>query len=498
MTYSAYQELENRFSRWAILEQMSEVLQWDWAAKMPEGGQHARSEQLALLRVLIHQTVAASDLEGLLIEAETVGSLDPWQAANLREMRRVWIHTTALDEKLVDALSRAQNRCEMAWRKAKTQSGSFAEVAPELSALLALVREAAAAKAERLGCSPYDALLDQYEPGGRSAEIDEIFDDLASFIPNILPEVMERQAKRPPISLKGEFALEQQRAVALSTMQAMGFDFRRGRLDESLHPFCGGVPEDVRLTTRYVADDFRPALLGVIHETGHALYEQGLPANWQRQPVGRARGMSIHESQSLIMEMQAARTPEFARYLAPCLEKAFPGMPMKWNADRLMQLLHRVIPGYIRVESDEVTYPAHVILRYRLEKALVDGTLTIPDLPEAWNAEMRKLLGLTPRNDQEGCLQDIHWYDGAFGYFPTYTLGAMTAAQLFAAACDTDPDIRPRLEQGDFSPLLSWLRSHIHSFGSQLSTADLLTQATGTPLKADAFKTHLKRRYLEE
>ncbi len=279
-------------------------------------------------------------------------------------------------------------------------------------------------------------------------------------------------------------------------MKQLGFDFDHGRLDVSLHPFCGGTPDDVRITTRYEEGDFRGALMGVLHETGHALYERGLPEAWRRQPVGEARGMAVHESQSLLVEMQACRSREFSEYIAPVLRDAFGVSGPEWSADNIYRLNTRVRRGFIRVDADEVTYPAHVILRYRLERALIAGDLVLADLPAAWSEGMRELVGIVPPDDRQGCLQDIHWYDGLFGYFPTYTLGAMIAAQLFHAAKRSDSMILPGIAVGNFAPLLAWLRTNIHSRGSLLSASELITAATGKTLDAAIFERHLTARYL--
>jgi carboxypeptidase Taq len=252
----------------------------------------------------------------------------------------------------------------------------------------------------------------------------------------------------------------------------------------------------VRITTRYEEADFRSALMGVLHETGHALYERGLPEAWRRQPVGEARGMALHESQSLLMEMQACRSREFMGYAAPELRRIFGGEGRAWEAENLYRLGTRVRRDLIRIDADEATYSAHVILRYRLERQLIAGQMALADLPQAWNAGMKELLGIAPPDDRQGCLQDIHWYDGAWAYFSTYTLGAMIAAQLFEAATKADPTIRPGLSAGDFAPLLAWLRAEIHGKASSLSTAEIVQQATGSPPGAEVYKEHLKRRYL--
>lgn len=493
----AYQTLTQRFHRLGVLREAGEVLHWDMATLMPSGGSEARSEQLAVLDLACHELLSDPALADLFAEAEQRDdALDPWQQANLHEMRRGWLHQTALEPRLVEALTKAAHACEFVWRQARP-AGDYAAVLPSLRTLLALVREAAAAKAQSLGCEPYDALLDEYEPGARSARIDEIFDDLAAFLPGFLGEVQARQSTLPaPQVPAGPFPRDKQEALARHLMGVVGFDFDHGRLDVSLHPFCGGIPEDVRITTRYDEDDFTKALMGVLHETGHGLYERGLPAAWRRQPVGQARGMALHESQSLLVEMQACRGPEFIAFMAPLARTAFGGSGPAWEVANLQRLYTRVEPGFIRVDADEVTYPAHVILRYRLEKQMLAGTLDLADLPDAWNEGMETLLGIRPPDDRLGCLQDIHWYDGAWGYFPTYTLGAIAAAQLFAAAKVAVPEIPAAIGRGDFAPLIGWLRENVHSKASLMSTDALLAQATGRPLDPAIFKAHLRARYL--
>ena len=492
----AYQSLESRFRRMALIGEASAMLEWDHAAMMPEGGAAARADSLATLKVVSHELMTDPRLGELLDEAAGDNTLDDWQRANLREMRRLRLHATAVDADLVEASSKAANDCEMVWRKARP-AADFKMLLPSLQRVLDLARETAKAKAAVLGVPPYEALLDRFEPGGSSQRIDAVFDDYARFLPEFLESVLAHQERRPkPLIPTGPFPAEAQRRLGVELMARLGFDFQHGRLDVSLHPFCGGIPEDVRITTRYSEDDFTQGLMGVLHETGHALYEMGLPKTWRRQPVGEARGMAVHESQSLLIEMQACRGREFMAFAAPVIAKAFAAAGPAWEADNLHRLYTKVARSLIRVEADEVTYPAHVILRYRLEKAMIEGALQLADLPGAWNDGMRQLLGVAPPDDRLGCLQDIHWPAGVWGYFPTYTLGAMTAAQLFDAARGADAAIVPGLAKGDFAPLLAWLRTNVHGLGSKLSTDELVTKATGRPLDAAIFKAHLKARYL--
>jgi carboxypeptidase Taq len=490
----AYEALEARFRRIGALRDAEGVLHWDLATMMPKGGAAARGDQLAVMKSLRHGLLTAPDVGDDLSAAEADAELDDWQRANVREMRRQWAHATSLSGAQVEALSRATTACEAAWREARADN-TFAHVLPFLETVLSLVRETAQAKAEALDLTPYDALLDEYEPDGRAAEIDRVFAELADFLPDILPRILEHQAGAP-ISPSGPFPVNKQRALAVRLMERLGFEFDHGRLDVSLHPFCGGTPDDVRITTRYDETDFRSALMGVMHETGHALYERGLPARWRGLPVGDARGMVLHESQSLLIEMQVCRSPAFLAFATPLLREMLDGDGPAWEAANLYHHYVRVEPGFIRVDADEVTYPAHVILRYRLERAMIDGDLLPADLPAAWAEGMNTLLGLTPPDDRRGCLQDIHWYDGAWGYFPTYTLGAMAAAQIFQAAVAAVPTIPEAVATGDFSPLVGWLRANVHGKGSLLSTGALLTAATGRPLDPTAFKAHLTQRYL--
>ncbi len=493
---SKYSLLYEHFGRVGRLDEAIEALHWDTAVMMPAGGSSARAEQMATLEGLCHGLKTESHLVQWFEQAEQE-DLDPWQSANLKEMRRQHLHATAVPADLVEALSRAGSACETRWRTARA-ADDFKALEPLLTEVVSLVRHKAQAKSEALGCHPYEALMDLYEPGASIKRLDAIFGDLAAFLPEFTEAVLERQANGPGVIMpEGPFAVELQKALGLEVMKVLGFDFEHGRLDVSHHPFCAGSPDDVRITTRYSTGDFVQSLMGVIHETGHALYERGLPAGqWRFQPVAHARGMGMHESQSLLMEMQACRSRHFLSFLAPKVREIFSGQGPAWTTENLQRLYGKVERGLIRVDADEVTYPAHVILRYRLEKALLADELQVVDLPEAWRQGMAELVGVTPENDRDGCMQDIHWMDGSLGYFPTYTLGAMTAAQLFDAACRQLPQIPEEISKGNFAPLLGWLGPNVHAVGSSKSTEEILIDATGQPLNVQIFKDHLQRRYL--
>lgn len=492
----AYSRLETIFRRLDAIRGARSMLSWDQNTMMPEGSAEVRGEQMAALSVVAHGLVTDSETANLLAAAEAqTGALNPWQAANLREMRREWRHADALDANLVEALDLAIARSEIAWRGARAQN-DYKGFVPAFAEVLRLTREVAAAKAPAFGVLPYDALVDEYEPGGSAARFAAIFDEVEAFLRPFIGAAVARQANQPPaLAFEGPFPVTAQEALGREIAHRMGFDFERGRLDVSLHPFTGGVPGDVRMTTRYYEDDFTRALMGLIHETGHALYEFGLPEQWRGQPVGRSRGMVMHESQSLLMEMQVARSREFLSFLAPLLRRTFDRQGPAWQAENLERHYWRANPGLIRIFADEVTYPMHIILRFRLEQALLSGDLPLDDLPGAWADGMKDLLGVAVPNDADGCLQDIHWPTGSFGYFPTYSLGAMTAAQLYATARKQSPEIPDAITRGDFAPLLGWLRTHVHGKASLLHTDDLLVEVTGSPLSPAAFIAHIQGRY---
>jgi len=487
---TAYQRLTDAFGRIAAVNEAAAMLGWDAAAMMPPGGAPARGEQMAVLAGISHEMLTAPAIADDLAEAAAPNDA---AAANLALMTEAHRRATALPRDLVEARSRACSACETIWREARKNS-DFAMVRGALTEVVNLTRQGAKILGETLKLSPYDALMSEHQRGIGAADVAPIFAAYEIFLQTALPAAEELQRQRPGEKLPpGPYPAAEQEALCRRLSQDAGLDFASARLDRSAHPFCGGTPTDIRITTRYDEDDFCSALMGVLHETGHALYEQNLPRQFARQPVGTAAGMGTHESQSLIMEMQAVRSDAYLSYLAPILSNAF-GKGITMAA--LKSRLRHVERSFIRVEADEMTYPAHVILRFRLEQALIAGELAVADLPEAWNSGFNALLGITPPDDRRGCLQDIHWYDGAIGYFPSYTLGAMAAAQLMAAARKAIPTLDDSLAQGDFSPLTAWLTDNVHRHGARLGFNELLSAATGAPLNPNAFEAHLTARYL--
>ncbi len=490
----AYHALTGTFTRLYRLSHLGSIVGWDQAAMMPSKGNAARGAALAELQVLLHQTLTDVRLPDLL-KAAAGEVLQDAERSNLREMRRDWEQANLLPERLVEAQSLASTRCEHAWR-GQRQANDWKGFLENFVPVVTLAREEAQLLSQAQGVSPYDALMAKYEPGTRSAEIERIFGEVKTWLPALVQQVRDKQAGETLLQASGPFPVEQQRALGLEVMDRLGFDFEGGRLDISAHPFCGGVPEDVRITTRYSEDDFVRSLMGIIHETGHARYEQNLPRELVHLPVGRARSMGIHESQSLSFEMQLGRSAAFVQSIAPLLNQQF-GAQEAFAPENLARLLTRVQPGLIRVDADELTYPAHIILRFEIERALIDGEIDAADIPALWDEKMQAYLGLDTRgNFQQGCLQDIHWPSGSFGYFPSYTLGAMYAAQYFATLRKQQPDVDARIAAGDLSPVMDWLNHNIWSQASQWSTDALVQRATGETLNPAHFRAHLERRYL--
>src|SRR5688572_1507386 len=497
MSASTYKQLEQEFRRLHAFRGALSLLRWDSAVMMPRGSADVRGDQLAALETEHHALLTAPRITRLLdrAQANTQGLAD-WQIANLREMRRQRDHAIATPASLVSRLTKACARAEANWLEARRQ-GKFELLAPHLEEVVHLVRDKAALLGQALNLAPYDALVDEFSPGITTADIDSMFKSLGRRLPSLIRETIALQEGRPMLPLNGKFPASKQRALAVEIMKAVGFPFDRGRLDESEHPFTEGVPGDVRVTTRFDPAEPFSGLLGALHETGHAMYDVGLPPEFLDQPVGRDRGMALEESQSLLMEMIVCRSRGFVTYLRPLLEKHFGVSGPEWSEENLYAHLTRVKRGPIRVDADELTYSLHIQLRYELENQLLDGKLAVRNLRDAWNAGMEQRLSVKPRNDLEGVLQDVHWAVGSFGYFPSYALGAVMAAQFYESLRTAVPDVDAQIARGDFGGLMGWLRQHVHSLGASVSAQDLMKLSTGKPLSAAAALRYLESKYLE-
>jgi carboxypeptidase Taq len=495
----SYLKLEKHFKRISSIDHASAILGWDESVMMPHGSGVARGQALADLRVFRHEILRSPQVWDLLNQvSDKFSQLNAWQRANLFEMRQLIMNARAVNNDLVEKMSLANTRSEQAWRSLR-QDNNWKEFLPLLENVVAFSREEATQRSHFANLDPYDSLLDQFSPGLLSNQITDVFNQVKAYLPDLIQEILEKQKSNKIILPKLDISIADQKNLGIEVMKVLGFKFDQGRLDVSHHPFCGGVPQDVRITTRYSTSNFIESLMGIIHETGHACYEQNLPQEWLHQPVGMARGMHIHESQSLLFEIYLGRSRSFLSLIHPLLIKYLavdPSHPF-WRLENLYQFVNKVEQSLIRVNADEVTYPAHIILRFEIERDLIAGKIEAKDIPELWDQKMQSYLGLpTKDNYRDGCMQDMHWPSGAFGYFPSYSLGAITAAQFFASMRKTIADLDQNIIQGRLEPIYNWLRGHIWSQGSLLRTNDLVVHATGEPLNPIYFKSHLEKKYL--
>lgn len=494
--HDARQALDRHLRETAVLASAASLLAWDQETMMPPRGGALRAEQLALLAGLVHARRTDPRLDEWLARAADDPAVqeDPLLQADLRELRRDIERARQLPQRLVEELAATSSRAQLAWQEARARS-DYPSFRPWLERLLELLREKASCHGARTPAERYDALLEDYEPGMRAARLEELFGQLRPRLLALVERVRGRLV--PEVAwLRVPVPVAQQATLARRLLEAIGFDLAAGRLDTSAHPFCQDIgPGDTRVTTRYRTDDFLEGQGSVLHEAGHALYEQGLPKGdafgW---PRSEAVSLGIHESQSRLWENFVGRSLAFWRWWLPQLQAALGEPWTEATPEALFRALNRVHPGPIRVGADEVTYNLHIVLRFDLERALLSGDLPPADLPGAWNERMRHDLGVEVRHDAEGCLQDIHWSMGAIGYFPTYTLGNLYAAQLWDAVRRDLPDLEAAIAQGRFAPLLGWLRERIHRWGRRWAPEELCRQATGRPLEVESLARYLEAK----
>jgi carboxypeptidase Taq len=485
MSATPYQQLEQEWRRLHAFRGALSLLRWDAAVMLPRGSVDVRGEQLAALETECHALLTAPKVTRLLDRAQAnAQGLEDWQLANLREMRRQRDHAIATPVMLISRIAKATARAESYWAEARREN-NFALFAPHLEELLRLVTDKAALLGQALNLPPYDALVDEFSPGITTGDIDAIFKSLSRRLPAMVREAITIQARQEVPALTGKFTSRAQRALVVEIMKAIGFPFDRGRLDESEHPFTEGVYGDIRITTRFDAADPFTGLLGVLHETGHAMYDLGMPTAWRDQPVGRDRGMALEESQSLLLEMIVGRGRAFISYLQPLLLKHFAVSGPEWEVDPLYRRLTRVHRGLIRVDADELSYPLHILQRYEIEKRLLSGQLAVRELQEAWDAGMEQRFGTRPANVSEGC------------YFPSYVLGGVIAAQLWESLRSQVEGVEAQIARGEFAGLFGWLRENVHGYGAKLTVKELIKQASGQPLGANALLRYLENKYLE-
>ncbi len=489
----AYPQLSQIATEIALLESTTATIGWDQETYMPANALAHRAKQVGYLTGKGHGLFTSRKFRLLLDQAESESAEQtPVMQANVREWRRLVNRATKLPQKLVEEFSETSSLAKAAWVQARKDS-DFKQFAPHLDKLLRLTRK----KAERWGYTggePYDALLDEYEPSARAADIALLFDSLRPQLAVIAKAAVERSAEVPADVLAGDYPIEKQQQLNREIAESIGFDFDAGRIDTTAHPFCTKLgPRDVRLTTRYDARDFCSSLFGVLHEAGHGLYEQGLPVCDYGLPSGTAVSLGIHESQSRLWENHVGRSRTFWQHWLPRAAEIFPSLS-RFALDDFLRGIHRAEFSFIRVEADEATYDLHILLRFSIERRLLNRELKIKDVPAAWNDEYKALFGRTPPDDAHGCLQDIHWSMGGLGYFPTYTLGNLNAAQLYHAAQKVDA-VREGIAKADHAPLLAWLRENVHAHGSAMLPRDIMTAATGEPTNAQWHLEHLRDRF---
>ena len=495
---SEYQKLFELSKHIRTLEGIVSLLDWDQETHMPQGAATIRSEQLKTMAGLIHREKTSPQFShalSSLIDFSTghlqADDLSPAQVAAVREWRRNYLQDTSLPTAFVEEFAQVTSQAVLAWRQAK-KDNAFHQFAPFLDQIVQLCRK----KADLLGYKdhPYDALLDQFEPFLTTQEVDRLFSKLRQTLSPLIKKISQQ-----PIDdhfLFGDWDHAKQMAFSNKILETMGYDQTYGRVDFSSHPFSSSShPTDSRITTRIHPSSLMSNIFVILHEGGHALYEMGLPQEEFGSPLGESRSLGVHESQSRWWETRIGMSKAFWQYFFPLLKETFHGPLDPITLETFYQAINKVEPSFIRVEADEMTYPLHVILRFELEKKLIEGSLNVREIPDAWNAKMEEYLGIIPKNNTEGCLQDIHWSMGALGYFPTYTLGNLYAAHLFEAFAKDHPNWQEQVAAGNLKFIKLWLHEKIYRHGRRFTPQELIHQATGRPFSADAYLHYLKQKY---
>ncbi|MGL4595885.1 MAG: carboxypeptidase M32 [Bacteroidia bacterium] len=487
-----YESYKNQLRRLADVNFAAAVLSWDQETYMPPKGADHRASQLATLAGLAHAQATDKALGELLEKLNADESLDAVQRANVVYSLRGYKKTQKYSAEFVESLSRAISEAFQAWQTAKKEN-KFAHFAPHLEKIIALRRE----ECEFVGYKehPYDALLDEYEPGLTTADVEKLFDEVRAELVPFVKAIAARKQNSQEI-LQKNYAKDKQWEFGLYLLRIMGYDFEAGRQDISMHPFTINFgPNDVRVTTRVDEHDLADMVTGSVHEGGHALYEQGLPESEYGLPSGEAVSLGIHESQSRLWENNVGRSLEYWKAVLPELKKLFPEQTANTSAQTFFEAFNVVQPSLIRVNADELTYHFHIMIRFEAEKALIEGSLAVNDIPAFWNKRYNDYLGIDVPTDAEGCLQDVHWSHGSFGYFPTYSLGSFYAAQFYAAAEKAIPDLEQQIERGELLPLRAWLRENIHQYGKQYSARELCERISGQPLQFSYFMAYARKKY---
>lgn len=489
---SALETLQRHMGVLTDLEHIASLLEWDQQTHMPAGAAEARAGQLASLRRLVHERLTDERLGQWLDETQRQQH-DEDTEVMLQLTRRHYEREQKIPADFLEEYIRLCSQAQHIWARAR-QNDAFADFAPTLERIVDMSRR----RADYLGYDdhPYDALHDLYERGSTVARLNRVFDELRQDIVPLIVNISSHGRDISDALLQQHYDENQQEAFALEAVRRFGYSFEHGRLDRTVHPFAISMSKyDVRITTRYDPQNLAMALFGTMHEAGHGMYEQGIADRYQRSILAESASLGVHESQSRLWENIIGRSYSYWQYAYPALQTRFPEQLSAVPLDLFYAAINKVSPSFIRVEADEVTYNVHIMIRYELELALIEGSLKVRDLPEAWNSKYQQYLGITPPNDRLGCLQDVHWAAGLIGYFPTYSLGNIMSMQLFEAAVARHPSIEEDMQQGDFALLLTWLRDNIHQHGCKYTPEALLQRATGQALQAKPYLRYLKNKF---
>jgi len=490
-----YNDLASRLEELSQLGSVMGVLHWDQEVIMPKGAVESRAKQMSIMAGIAHEKGTHPQLGELLETLYSQGSsaYNPFQWCNILEAKRDYDLNVKIPKELVQELAELGARGHQVWAKAREEN-KFSDFAPILKRFVELKKRWA--KCAFPDLSAYDANIDIYERGMTVAKLTPIFECVKKELKELIQKIGDRPKKNGHSFMEGRFPIDKQESLGRRISESMGFSFDHGRMDVSVHPFCGGGgADDVRITTRYREDNFVESLYAVIHETGHGLYEQGRMQEYRDLPVSESLSMGIHESQSLFWERMIAQGKPFCEAFLPTIREFFPDKLAEVDPDEFFHAVNACEPSLIRVEADEVTYPLHVILRFEIEKALFEGSIDVDDLPGEWNQKMEDYLGILPPNDTLGVLQDVHWSGGAFGYFPSYTLGAMYACQFYDTLLKEIPETEEEISKGNLHEVKTWLNEKIHSKGRLHSPEELVSEVTSKPLDPEVFTNYLKRKY---
>ena len=488
-----YKKLKDLFEEQSLINDISAILNWDMATYMPKNSRVQRSKQITKLfdyKKNIFNVIKKNDFFQKVDELE----LNKFDKINFELMKNKFDYFNSIPSDKLKKKAELSIECEGLWREAKEKS-NFNIVKKSLVKLVKLIKEESEILSQIKNKKKYDCLLSKYDRSLDSKQLFKIFSRVEKFLKKKLPLIIKKQKN---IEFNDFLNEEDQFNLSKIFMKQLSFDFSRGRIDKSLHPFCGGGTQDVRITTRFSEENSFSCFDALMHETGHALYEQGLPKKWAHQPIGSAGGMSLHESQSLFIEMQIIKSLPVSQFIQKTLEDKIGKDPDIWSSEVIYNIRNKVKPGYIRVDSDEVHYPLHIIHRFNIEYKIIEEDANVEDLPDLWNDEFSKILKLDVKNDKTGCLQDIHWYGGDFGYFPTYSIGAFIAAQLAYKVRKEVINFDLNLKKENFKPIIKWLRENIHSRGNFLKIDELLEESTEEKLNLKYFENHIIDRYLKK